>query len=367
MTIRALFSILITASLWSGCLSQDTPSLPSESDHSELMPEIISAVDISYYPLISSLNHTFYDSSGDEVDFIQLLKDVGINTVRLRIWHDPSHSGSSLQEVADFSEKIKSEGLKLWLCPHYSDTWADPGAQDQPRAWDGLNYSELKDEFYRYTSDIVSDLNPDFVQIGNEINNGFLHPHGEISQNRTQFLELLDAGSKAIRENSGHARIIIHYAGLESSVDFYGELRSLDYDIAGISYYPLWHGKSIERVGDTLRELADQNNKDVMIAETAYPFTFEWNDWTNNIIGSEDQIIASLYPASPQGQLDFMSALKDEILSVERGVGFCYWGAEMISWDGPESNNGSVWENQAIFDFDNRMLPVADVFDVESP
>ena len=54
-------------------------------------------------------------------------------------------------------------------------------------------------------------------------------------------------------------------------------------------------------------------------------------------------------------------------MSVERGVGFCYWGAEMISWDGPESNNGSVWENQAIFDFDNRMLPVADVFDVESP
>ena len=253
MTIRALFSILITASLWSGCLSQDTPSLPSESDDSELMPEIISAVDISYYPLISSLNHTFYDPSGDEVDFIQSLKDAGVNTVRLRIWHDPSHSGSSLQEVADFSEKIKSEGLKLWLCPHYSDTWADPGAQDQPRAWDGLNYSELKDEFYRYTSDIVSDLNPDFVQIGNEINNGFLHPHGEISQNRTQFLELLDAGSKAIRENSGHAKIIIHYAGLESSVDFYGELRSLDYDIVGISYYPLWHGKSIERVGDTLR------------------------------------------------------------------------------------------------------------------
>ena len=60
---------------------------------------------------------------------------------------------------------------------------------------------------------------------------------GKYRQNRTQFLELLDAGSKAIRENSGHARIIIHYAGLESSVDFYGELRSLDYDIVGISYY----------------------------------------------------------------------------------------------------------------------------------
>ena len=83
MTIRALFSILITASLWSGCLSQDTPSLPSESDDSELMPEIISAVDISYYPLISSLNHTFYDPSGDEVDFIQSLKDAGIRYAEL--------------------------------------------------------------------------------------------------------------------------------------------------------------------------------------------------------------------------------------------------------------------------------------------
>ena len=76
------------------------------------MPEIISAVDISYYPLISSLNHTFYDPSGDEVDFIQSLKDAGVNTVRLRIWHDPSHSGSSLQEVADKSHYLTHQPLE---------------------------------------------------------------------------------------------------------------------------------------------------------------------------------------------------------------------------------------------------------------
>ncbi|MGB0163958.1 MAG: glycoside hydrolase family 53 protein [Candidatus Thalassarchaeaceae archaeon] len=366
MNIRSLVLALLLPGMLVGCSGQKdiTPTDQPDSANAEL--ELISAVDASYYPLISSANHTFYGPEGEEVDFIQSLVDMGVNTVRVRVWHDPVGNVSSLSEVSEFSRLVKSAGLKLWVTPHYSDTWADPGAQNPPVAWSGLDYVNVRDKVYEHTANITATLNPDFIQIGNEVNNGFLFPHGNIHHNKTQFMELLQIGSKAVRDTSVHARIMIHYAGLELATPFFENLTSVDYDIAGISYYPFWHGKSIQRVGETLQEIAAETNKDVIIAETAYPFTLGWNDWTHNIIGSEDQIILPEYPASPQGQLDFVSELKQEVLDVQRGLGFCYWGAEMVSWDGPESSNGSSWENQAIFDFDSRLLPVAGAFGFES-
>ena len=348
-----------------GCLSNQNVGInQNEQDNSLSSQGLVSAVDISYYPLISKFNHNFVDQEGDQIDFIDSLIQNGVNTVRLRIWHDPVGNSSSLAQVVEFSKLLKAKGLKIWLCPHYSDTWADPSQQRLPDGWKSLNFEQLKIEVYEYTQAIVNEVDPDFIQIGNEINNGLLFPHGEIHQNKTQFLEILEQGSKAVRDSSEKAKIILHYAGFESAHDFFYDVNHIDYDVVGISYYPIWHGKSISSVGSELGTLANNTGRDVIIAETAYPFTLGSNDWTDNILGLESQLILPGFPASPKGQEDFLRHLKEQIFSIESGIGFCYWGADMISWDGPESKNGSVWENQAVFDFENKELPVLQEFDL---
>ena len=145
--------------------------------------EFINAVDISSYPEISNSNPTFFDLEGNQNDFLTILKDNGINTVRLRLWINPSDEYSGFEEVKQFSQTLKNNGFKVWLTLHYSDTWADPGHQETPSNWSGLSFNNLKDSLYNYTQKVIHEITPNYIQIGNEINNGILHPTGNISTN----------------------------------------------------------------------------------------------------------------------------------------------------------------------------------------
>lgn len=107
-----------------------------------------------------------------------------------------------------------------------------------------------------------------------------------------------------------------------------------------------------------MANLSRTYGKEIIIAETSYPFTLDWNDQTNNIVGLENQLILPDFPASEKGQRDFVKSiikLTHEIPD-NKGIGFCYWGAELISWNGPQATNGSSWENQALFSFENRAM-----------
>ena len=343
-----------------GCQSDS-----ENNDHwGGINPDLISAVDISDYPKVLSYNPTFYDENNNEINFINALIQNGINTIRLRLWVNPADESSSLEEVKEFSNELRSMGFKIWITPHFSDTWAHPGQQQIPTNWESLSFEELKNQLYAHTSQIMSEINPDYIQIGNEINTGILFPHGNIADNQDQFVELVNVGVNAVRNNSTNAKIILHCAGFESSNWFFNIVKEVDYDVIGISYYPWWHGKSLDDLQNQLSNLSINFNKEVLIAETSYPFTLGWNDWTNNNVGLEEHLILPEYPASPQGQKDFIRDVKNLILEVNNGIGFCYWGADRIAWDGETSTNGSTWENQAVFDFDNKELPVLKEFNL---
>jgi arabinogalactan endo-1,4-beta-galactosidase len=137
---------------------------------------------------------------------------------------------------------------------------------------------------------------------------------------------------------------------------------ALDYDIIGLSFYPIWHGKSLMELEQTMIDLSIEFSKPVVIAETAYPFTLDWNDQTHNIVGLQSQLILPDYPASPEGQKLFIRDLRNMVNSNESMLGFCYWGAELVAWKGFDSLDASPWENQALFDFNNHALPVLDEF-----
>ena len=336
----------------------------NETLENQYTSSIISGVDISDYPKVSSYNPTFYDENNNEISFINSLIQNGINTIRLRIWVNPIDESSSLDEVKEFSNELKSLGFKIWVAPHFSDTWAHPGQQQTPSDWSSLSFEELKIQVYTYTSQIMSEINPDYIQIGNEINTGILFPHGRIADNQDQFVELVNEGVNAVRNSSTNAKIILHCAGFESSNWFFNIVNEVDYDVIGISYYPWWHGKSLDDLQNQLSSLSINFEKEILIAETSYPFTLGWNDWTNNNVGLEEHLILPDYPASPQGQMDFIRDIKNLVFEVNNGIGFCYWGADRIAWDGETSTNGSTWENQAVFDFENKVLPVLKEFDI---
>ena len=160
---------------------------------------------------------------------------------------------------------------------------------------------------YNYTEKIAAELQPDFIQIGNEINSGFLHPYGHILNNFQQFRELLATAIVAVRTTSSETKIILHFAGIEGSDWFFDQVSIVDYDIIGLSYYPIWHGKSINNLKAKMQYLGNAHQKKILIAETAYPFTLDWNDWTNNIVGTDEQLILPEFPATPEGQRKFIN------------------------------------------------------------
>ncbi len=331
----------------------------------------IRGLDLSFAPEISGYNIAYTDN-GIPKDILQIAKEKGINTIRLRIWNNPATIHSSLPEITAYAKQIKAAGLKFWLDFHYSDTWADPGAQLKPAAWNNAGFTVLKDSVYAFTKSTITYLAqnnaaPDYAEVGNEINNGFLWNEGKVTSstdaNWVNFTDLLKQGIKAIRDAGTASKIIIHTAGYADAQQFFNKLEAAktDYDIIGLSYYPWWHGKDINALQQSMQSLATVFKKPVLIAETAYPFTFNYNDYTNNIVGTADQLI-NAYAATTQGQAQFISTLISSVkqLANKDYFGVCYWAPDWVAYKGTTATDGSPWENLSLFDFQNNALPALD-------
>ena len=338
-------------------------SCSNESSSNESSQEVfIKGADMSFLPLIESEGTQYYNATNQSEDALITLKNAGCNTIRIRIWNNSPENLSTFNEVKALVQRVRSAGMKVWLCVHYSDTWADPGWQAIPAVWANLSFSDLKVAFTTYTTMLVTEIKPDIIQIGNEINNGFMWPKADLATHETEFLELLNAASTVIRATAPKTKIMLHYAGIGADASwFYNKMTAVNYDYIGLSYYPIWHGKDLEEVKSSIITLGQTYNKKVIIAETSYPFTLGFNDWTNNVLGTTDQIIP-LFSATTLGQKAYLHALIEKIKEAPLGFGFCYWGTEWVAFRGNQSTNGSPWENQSLWDFNKRALPAMEVF-----
>ena len=333
-----------------------------------LNPDFIRGVDLSFTPEILLAGTQFKDNNQTK-DLVQIFKDKGINTVRLRLWHTPVDAHSSLQEVIDFAKILNATGLNIWLDIHYSDTWADPGNQSLPAAWKNASLTDLKDSVYQYTSSTIQTFNKagitlKIVQIGNETNSGFLWGLGKVGgifdSNWSNYALLVKQGIQAVKDKSSSTKTLIHFAGYNGADWFYSNLaaQNVSYDYIGLSYYPVWHGKSFDSLYTSLTSLITKYHKPVIIAETSYPFTLLWNDNTNNLVGSASQLIPA-YDATPDGQNAYTKAMIDLMASLpnQQGLGICWWAPEWVSFKGPNATNCSTSENLTLFDFNNNSLP----------
>ena len=347
-----LIAILFGLLFLSGCSKEGQNIKPPQKDES------IRAADLSFFPEINNSAYTYRDSSGQAIRLPAFLRSNGWNAVRLRLWVDPASGHSGLEEVEQFTQLVKAESMSVWLSIHYSDHWADPGQQAIPAPWMNLPYDALIDSVYNYTYRVCELLQPDIVQIGNEINGGFLWPTGHIDSS-AQFHGLLNSGLQAAKDAYPDAQRMIHFAGINPGANwFFQDLEnaSFDFELIGLSYYPWWHGKDLDQLGQTLEDLHALTSKNTIIAETAYPFTLGWNDWTNNIVGLPEQLIPG-FPASIEGQHAYLQQIDSVCENTYGNIGWGYWAPDYVAWRGPQATDGSPWENLALFDFQANALP----------
>lgn len=354
--MRIIFTLVVLSMLFCACRREEVVVEPPAAK------VLIRAMDASFFPEIDAEGYVYRDAAGQTAPFLSILKSRGVNTIRIRLWVDPPGGHSGFEEVRAFSEQVHGLGFRTWLSVHYSDAWADPAQQARPLRWQGLSFPALKDSVHAYTARVAAAMAPDYVQIGNEVNSGMLHPAGEIGSQPGQFRELLAAGLLAVREQAPACKSMVHFAGTEGADWFFGQVADLDFDMIGISYYPIWHGKDLDSLATALGDLAENHGREVVIAETAYPFTLSWADQTGNIVGEEGQLVPG-YPASPAGQKAFLERIRDIASETPGCLGFCYWAPEWVAFRGPQAADGSAWENQALFDFDGKALPAFSAFD----
>lgn len=341
-----------------------TFSFPVEEEESRFV-----GGDISMLPRYEGHGNPYYDINGNRVKPLEFFKELGWNAMRVRLFVEPNKASKEdigsgvvqdLPYVIQLGKQIKAAGFKFMLDFHYSDSWADPAKQTIPDSWKWANASALNDTLYNYTKRCLSamkkeGLEPDFIQIGNEISYGMLWNIGKCypssDQNWNVFAGFLSNASKACREVCPKAKIIIH---IERSgqpdvcYNFYKRIQDhhVDYDIIGLSYYPFWHN-DLSVLSNTLDKLSSGfPDKQVQIVETAYYYQWFPNDGI-------DHDFRSKWPATPEGQKKFTEDLINE-LKKHNNVNALYW------WFPEENGNGVIdnWINRGLFDDNNgKALP----------
>ncbi len=259
-----------------------TPVASTTPDLHSAVPNKILGADISFLPELEDKGMTFSDK-GKPGDAVEILKNHGINYIRLRIFNNPAaDSGYSpnkgfcdLSHTLAMAKRIKAAGLKFLLDFHYSDTWADPGKQYKPSAWRGADFAQLKDSLFSFTRTVMLALKnqntlPDMVQVGNEINHGIIWPEGSIAH-PDSLAALIYAGIKAVKTVAPQTTIMIHVAlgGQYNEADaFYTKMtkRNVPFDVIGLSYYPKWHG-TLADLTFTMNYLAKKFDKDIVVVE----------------------------------------------------------------------------------------------------
>lgn len=304
-----------------------------------------------------------------------ILAGNGATHARLRVWVDPAEGISDLQSALVLAKRASAAGMKIVVDLHYSDTWADGRAQQLPAAWSGLSLERLKLQVETYTRETLAAFAAqgtpaDIVQIGNEITNGFMWPagaiHGPEGEQWQDFTDLLRAGIRGAQDERAaqNPSIMIHVdtgGDAKASTYFFDRLRDfgVDFDMIGLTYYPFWNG-SLAKLTENLAVLSHRYDQDILIAETAYPWTLESGDGGPTVVdGIAALPDAERYPPTPEGQADYFRALADVLRDVPngKGAGFLVWEPGWLPGVPATPEMGNTHNNLTLFDWSGNALP----------
>ncbi len=335
---KTIFIFLIAVFAFTACKKKDSPSPePNPPPGNQFFAK---GADASWVTQMEAEGQKFYNSNGTEMECLELLKSLGINAIRLRAWVDPSASGGwcDTDDLVAKAVRAKNLGMKIMIDFHYSDWWADPGQQNKPTAWSSQDFNTLKTSLYNYTVDVMNSLKtngitPDWVQVGNETNDGMLWPDGRASTNMANFAQLVNAGYDAVKSVSASSKVIVHISnGFDNNLFrwIFDGLKdnNAKWDVIGMSLYPSpsnWSTLNSQCLAN-MNDMLSRYNKEIMICEVG----MSWDQ-----------------PAACNA---FLTDLIDKTRSLgDKDLGVFYWE--------PECNVN--WNSYTLGAFDNSGKPTS--------
>jgi len=299
----------------------------------------VKGADISWITEMEAAGKKFYTAAGMETECFALMKSLGLNTIRLRVWVNPTPSWNNAADVVAKALRAKNLGLRVMIDFHYSDSWADPGQQTKPLAWNAMSFAELKIALAAHTTSVLNQLktagvSPEWVQVGNETNDGMLWPDGKASASMSNYAQFINAGYDAVKAVFPSAKVIVHVSdGWNNSLYRWniGGLISngAKFDVIGMSMYPSYvaGGWTVanQQCLANMNDMVALYNKEVMIVEVGMP-------WDN---AAECKLFI----------IDLITKVKS--VTGSKGSGVLYW--EPQSWGG--------WNGYTLGAFDNSGKP----------
>ena len=250
----------------------------------------VKGADISSVTEMEARGFKFYNAAGQQRELTALMKEIGCNAVRLRVWVDPQGGWSGKADVVAKAKRAQALGMKIMIDFHYSDSWADPGKQNVPAAWKGKDAAGMAAAVGAHTQEVLQALKTagvevTWVQVGNEVTNGMLWDSGKVSGSSVgQFVNYFHAGREAVKAVYPQAKVILHLDNgwkLETLNWFLTLMKGagLQYDQLGLSLYPSYWENSgypdwtdkVQRFVSNLPALHDNYGKDILLVEFGMP------------------------------------------------------------------------------------------------
>ena len=268
-TTKKLFSLLWITYLLVACNS------PVDNYPEPIVGSYAYGADCSWITEQEHDGVLFYDSIGQVSDGMRVMRDVGMNAVRLRVWVNHSTGWCNKEDVIAKAKRAAALKLRVMIDFHYSDFFADPGRQNIPIDWKDYDLEHMKQAVANHTTDVLSALKnegvtPEWIQVGNETRNGMLWPMGQLWNNNgdlpngwKNYAALTTAGYNACKSIYPDAQVIVHIDNAYENNNWF--FRKLQYhggrfDMIGLSHYPMmkqWSGKD----WDEMNALAAANIK----------------------------------------------------------------------------------------------------------
>ncbi len=330
--------VTIITLLFNSCSGAQTPEPTPETTPIPSTFVFSKGADVGWLPQMEATGYKFHDDDGTQKDCLQLLKDREINTIRLRVFVNPSNDKASGHcspvETVVMAVRAQKMGMRIMIDFHYSDTWADPGHQAKPAAWANHSFVELQNDVYKHTFDVLTALKsagvtPEWVQIGNEIPGGMMWPEGK-SSNFSQLAQLLNKGYEATKAVNSNIKVIVHVDEGNNNTKFRwffdnATANNVKYDVIGLSYYPFWiksdYTATIVDLENNLKDMVSRYGKEVMVVEVGGDYTLVQN--------TKDMLVAVI------------KAVK--AVPNNKGLGVIYWEPQgEKSWSGYQL---SAWQS----------------------
>ncbi|MCD8324088.1 MAG: arabinogalactan endo-1,4-beta-galactosidase [Clostridiales bacterium] len=297
------------------------------------MDRIALGADLGWVSQLEQLGYTWVDDDGRTIDPVQACCDMGANAVRFRIFVNPPREAfwqkreeercmlgfCDTQSVIDAARRVRDLGMDVMLGFHYSDHFADPEIQDIPEEWKNDDDETLTERIYTHTRESLlrfreAGIEPKWIQVGNEINNGIMWPKGSLKEAPEQLVRFLNAGYDAVKDVFPECQVITHMAGVNSEewcVPFLDNFFANNgkTDLIGFSYYPYWmqFNSDATALQGWLTMYEQRYGKPVMIVE----------------VGAED--------ADEEGSRETIRHCIDAVRALPqgRGLGVFYWEPEV--------------------------------------